>query len=238
MRNVITIFHREVSSYFNGPLAYIVIPSFLMLVGVFSLFFQDIFASGVLSLRVVFFWSAISFLFLIPAITMRSFAEELKTGSIEMLVTLPVTDSQVVFGKYLAALFLVTIALLMTVSYPWTLSGLGELDWGAVLGGYLGLFLLGASFTAIGVAASATSGSQVIAFLLALIGCLAPFTIGFALSRVPAEILPVVQYFSFEYHFNNLARGVLDSRDLIFYGTVVAFFLHFAVFQLERRRLK
>ncbi len=238
MRTVFAIFQREFASYFDSPLAYIVVPAFLGLVGGFSLYFQDILAAGVVSMRTVFFWSAVFFLLLIPAVTMRLFAEEKRTGSIELLVTLPVTEGQMVLGKFLAALSLMTLALGLTATYPLTLASLGTPDWGPIFGGYLGLFLLGASFTAIGTAASALTSNQVVSFLIALIICLAPFASGYALAKVPAAVLPVVQYLSFEYHFNNLARGVIDSRDLLFYGSVVALFLHVAVFALERRRLR
>lgn len=237
MRAVLAIYRRELSSYFDTSLAYIVIPVFLALVGGFSLFFQDILATGVATMRTVFFWSAVFFLLLIPAVTMRLFAEEKRTGSIEMLVTLPVDESAMVLGKYLASLTLMTLALALTVTYPATLASLGELDWGPVIGGYVGMFLLGAAFTAIGTAASALTSNQIVSFLVALLVCLVPFASGYALTKVPAVILPVVQYISFEYHFNNLARGVIDTRDLIFYGSVVALFLHLAVWSLERRRL-
>lgn len=237
MRAVLAIYRRELSSYFDTSLAYIVIPVFLALVGGFSLFFQDILATGVASMRTVFFWSAVFFLLLIPAVTMRLFAEEKRTGSIEMLVTLPVDEGAMVLGKYLASLTLMTLALALTITYPATLASLGDLDWGPVVGGYVGMFLLGAAFTAIGTAASALTSNQIVSFLVALLVCLVPFASGYALSKVPALILPVVQYISFEYHFNNLARGVIDTRDLIFYGSVVALFLHLAVWSLERRRL-
>lgn len=237
MRNVLAIFQREFSGYFNSALAYIIVPVFLALVGGFSLFFQDIFAQGVASMRTVFFWCAVFFLLLIPAVTMRLFAEEQRTGSIELLVTMPITESEMVLGKYLAALLLMTLALGLTVTYPISMAQYGALDWGPVFGGYLGLFLLGASFTAIGTAASAVTRNQVIAFLIALVVCLVPFVSGYTLSRVPAALLPLVQYLSFEYHFNNLARGVIDSRNVLYYGSVIALFLHLAVFNLERRRL-
>lgn len=237
MRAVLAIYRRELSSYFDTSLAYIVIPVFLALVGGFSMFFQDILAAGVATMRPVFFWSAVFFLLLIPAVTMRLFAEEKRTGSIEMLATLPVDEGAMVLGKYLASLTLMTLALALTVTYPATLAGLGDLDWGPVVGGYVGMFLLGAAFTAIGTAASALTSNQIVSFLVALLVCLVPFASGYALTRVPSVILPLVQYISFEYHFNNLARGVIDTRDLIFYGSVVALFLHLAVWSLERRRL-
>ena len=238
MQNVIAIYQRELASYFDSALAYIVVPAFLGLVGGFSLFFQDVLEAGVASMRTVFFWSAVSFLLLIPAVTMRLFAEEKRTGSIELLVTMPISESQMVLGKYLAALTLMTVALLLTFTWPATLYAFGEPDVGPIIGGYLGLFLLGAAFCAVGTAASALTNNQVVSFLVALLGCLIPFVSGYALARVPASLLPIVQYLSTEYHFENLARGVVDSRNIIFYLSVVALFLHVAVFALERRRLK
>jgi ABC-2 type transport system permease protein len=237
MKNILAIYRRELSSYFDSPLAYIVIPVFLGLVGGFSLYFQDLFASPTVSMRSVFFWCAVCSVLLIPAITMRLFAEERRSGSLELLVTLPITESELVAGKYLAAVSLVAIALLLTASYPLTLSTMGQLDLGPVAGGYLGLLLLSAAFTAIGTAASAFTSNQIIAFFVALVACLVPFAMGFALAQVPAGLLPLVQYLSFETHFNNLARGVIDSRNIVFYLSVCAFFVHLAVFGLEHRRL-
>ena len=237
MRNIITIARREFSSYFTSPLAYFVIPVFLGLVGFFSQYFDDFFAAEVASLKSVFTWCAFFQLLLIPALTMRLFAEERRTGSIELLATMPITESQMVLGKFLAAMGLVSVSLILTLTYPLTLSELTELEIGPLVGGYLGLFLLAASFTAIGTAASAMTKNQVVAFVTALLLCLIPFAMGFALGRVPADILPLVQYLSFKTHFTNLARGVIDSRDVIYYLTTVALFLHIAVFSLERRRL-
>ena len=237
MTIVWTIFIRELRAYFDGVLALLIIPIFLGMVGVFSLFFQDIFAAGFIDLRSVFFWMALFFLLLIPALTMRSFAEEKRTGTIEMLATLPISEEQLVIGKFLSALVVVGMALLLSLTYPLSLARLGDLDWGVVVGGYLGLFFMGAALTAIGIAMSASTKNQVTAFLAALTIGLLPFATGYALGRVPVDILPVVQYLTFEYHFSTLAKGIIDTRSLIFYGSIVAVFLHFAVFQLEQRRL-
>lgn len=237
MRKIVAICAREFWSYFDSPLAYIVVPVFLVLVGSFSLFFQDVFDGGVASMRTVFFWSAVFFLLFIPAVTMRLFAEERRTGSIELLVTLPVTETEVVLGKFLAALGLLAVGVVLTLPYPVSLSTVGDLDWGPVAGGYVGLLLLGASFAAIGTAASSFTSNQVIAFLVAVLVSLLPFATGFALQAVPAPILPLVQYLSFDYHFNNLARGVIDTRNLVFYATIIAVALQLAVHGLERRRL-
>ncbi len=238
MRNVSAVFRRELASAFDSPLAYIVVPVFLGLVAAFVLFFQDMLATGVASLRSFFFWASLFFVVLVPAVTMRLFAEERRTGSLELLVTLPLTDLEVVLGKYLAALALLATALLLTISYPITLASLGALDWGPVVGGYLGLLLLGSALCAIGTAASSVTSSQVVAFLLAMVLCLLPFAMGFFLHRVPAIALPAVQYLSFDYHFNNLARGVLDSRDLVYFLSVVVAGLAAAVLALRHGRLK
>lgn len=238
LTHVAAIFRRELSSYFDSPLAYIVIPVFLLLVGGFSLYFQDLLGGGLATMRPVFFWSSVFMLLLIPAVTMRLFSEEHRLGSIELLVTLPVSESAIVLGKFLAAYTLVAVAVAMTLTYPITLMLLSDVDLGPIAGGYLGLLGLGAAFTAIGTATSVGTRNQIVAFLLALGICTLPFASGFALGQVPAAILPLVQFLSFETHFNNLARGVIDSRDLVFYGSIVALFLHIAVFGLERRRLK
>lgn len=238
LTHVAAIFKRELSSYFDSPLAYIVIPVFLVLVGGFSLYFQDLLGGGLATMRPVFFWSSVFMLLLIPAVTMRLFSEEHRLGSIELLVTLPVSEPAIVLGKFLAAFALVAVAIAMTMTYPITLMVLSDVDLGPIFGGYIGLLGLGAAFTAIGTATSVGTRNQIVAFLLALGICTLPFASGFALGQVPAAILPLVQFLSFETHFNNLARGVIDSRDLIFYGSIVALFLHIAVFGLERRRLK
>ena len=238
LTHVAAIFKRELSSYFDSPLAYIVIPVFLVLVGGFSLYFQDLLGGGLATMRPVFFWASVFMLLLIPAVTMRLFSEEHRLGSIELLVTLPVSEPAIVLGKFLAAFALVAVAIAMTMTYPITLMVLSDVDLGPIVGGYIGLLGLGAAFTAIGTATSVGTRNQIVAFLLALGICTLPFASGFALGQVPAAILPLVQFLSFETHFNNLARGVIDSRDLIFYGSIVALFLHIAVFGLERRRLK
>lgn len=237
MRNVLTVFRRELASAFDSPLAYIVVPVFLGLVATFALWFQDLFTQGVVHMRSVFFWSALFCVVLVPAVTMRLFAEERRTGSLELLVTLPLSDLQVVLGKYLSALALLAVALLLTASYPITLAALGDLDWGPVLGGYLGLLLLGAALCGIGTAASALTSNQVVAFLLAMVLCLVPFAMGFFLDRVPPAALPVVQYLAFDYHLGNLGRGVLDTRDFAYFASVALFGIAVAVLALRQQRL-
>jgi len=237
MRRVLSITARELASYFNSSLATIVLPIFLVLVGVFSLFFSDLFNSGIASMRQVFFWTTLFLALLIPALTMRSFAEERRCGSLELLLTLPVTEGEAVLGKYLAALALVWLALALTLSYPISLALHSDLDWGPIVGGYVGMALVGAAYCAIGLAASAATSNQMVAFLVGMVLCLVPYAMGFFLPSVPASLLPLAQHLSFQTHFNSLARGVLDTRSLAFYGTVVLLALHAAVFSLEQKRL-
>lgn len=257
MNNVLAIARRELGAYFDSPLAYFVVPVYVVLVGTFALWFDDLFAAGTVSLRGMFFWGAIFLMLLVPAITMRLFAEERRTGSLEILVTLPITEGELVLGKYLAAVMLVAVTVATTLPYAFAFAWLGTpevagddappmivraftetgLDFGPAICGYLGLILLGSALAAIGTAASSLTSNQIVAFLLALVISIVPFAIGFFLERVPTSVLPLVQYLAFETHFNNLARGVVDTRNLLFWGSVAALFLHVAVYSLERRRL-
>lgn len=256
MRNAFAIARRELGAYFDSPLAYVIVPIYVVLVGGFALWFDDIFAAGVVSMRGVFFWSALFLVLLVPAITMRLFSEEYRTGSIEMLSTLPIREEELVIGKFLAAAALVSVGILCTLTYPLTMAVLGVpesvasespflvrlvnesgLDLGEVACGYVGLLLLGAAIAGIGTGVSALTSSQIVAFLGALLVSLFPFMLGMFLDKVPADLVPLAQYLSLDYHFDNLARGVLDTRDLVFYGAVIALGLHVAVHALERRRL-
>ena len=237
MSNVFAIFRREFVAYFGQPLAYIALCLFVGLLAIPCLLVNDVLTAGVADMRVPFFWIAAAFVLLVPAVTMRLIAEERRTGSIEILCTLPVTEVQIILGKWGAAVAMVGIALVLTFSYPIAMSLLGSLDWGPVLGGYLGLFLMGSTFAAIGLAASCLSRFQLVAFLLSVCVCGLPWAFGFVLAVVPAEWVGWVQYSTFQYHFANLARGILDTRSVVFFLSVALVSLRVAVFSLERRRL-
>ena len=237
MLHVAAIFRREFAGYFGQPLAYIALTIFVVLLAFPTLFLQDIFAAELASMRVPFFWTGVAFLFLIPALTMRLIAEESRTGSLELLSTLPITPTQLIVGKWLAAVSMVAVALLLTLSYPIVLGGLGNLDPYTVVAGYLGMFLMGAAFAAVGLACSAITRFQVLAFLVAFGVIAIPFALGFALEAVDVEYLGFIQYLTFEYHFANLARGVLDSRSFAFFGGIIAVSLRIAVLVLQQRRL-
>lgn len=237
MLHVAAIFRRELSGYFGQPLAYIALTIFMVLLAFPTLFLQDVLAAEVASMRVPFFWTGVAFLFLVPALTMRLIAEEARTGSLEIVATLPITPTQLVLGKWLAAVAMVAVALALTASYPIVLGSLGSLDVYTVVAGYLGMLLLGAAFAAVGVAASAFTRYQVLAFLVAFGIIAVPFALGFALEAVDVAWLGVVQYLTFEYHFANLARGVLDTRSFVFFGAIIAVSLRIAVMTLQLKRL-
>jgi ABC-2 type transport system permease protein len=234
MGNTLTIFRREVGAYFNSPVAYIVVTVFLLTSG--YLFFSQAFIVGEATLRDFFGVTPLIFIFFAPAVTMRLLAEEKRSGTLELLITMPVTDWQVVIGKFLAALALLAVAILLTLAYPLTLSRLGDLDWGAVAGGYLGLLLLGGAYLAIGLMASSWTKNQVIAFILSFAITFALYLSGKLLPLIPPSLAPVVEYLSLDAHFTNIAKGVIDTRDLVYYASLIGACLFLAKQSLESRR--
>ena len=238
MRQIFTILKKETVGFFSGLQGYIIISIYLVFVGGMTFYLHDSLGQRHVDARPFFFWAAVALLILVPALTMRIFAEENRSGAIELLMTLPIADEFIVLGKYFSILFVVALSLFLTLAYPLTLQAYGDLDWGALFGGYLGLFLLGAVFAAIGMAASCSSKNQMLSFLITFVLSALPFVTGYALNKIPAVALPWVQFLSFEYHFGHLARGVLDSRDLLYYGSIIALCLHLTLVQLELRRLR
>jgi ABC-2 type transport system permease protein len=237
LTNVWSVFRRELAAYFGHPLAYVALFVYLGLLAAFTLWFDDVLALGVADMRRVFTWMAAGFVFLVPAVTMRLVAEERRSGSLELLATLPLTSTEIIVGKWMAANAIVAAALGLSLSWPVVIARLGALDPGPVAAGYLGLALLGAAFAAIGVFASSITDNQVVAFLVGATLCLLPWAFGFALALVPGWLVPLAQWMTFEYHFGNLARGVLDSRSFVFYGATIVLALRLAIHVLEHRRL-
>ena len=237
MNGIRAIAQREFSAYFGQPLAYIVLVLFVGLLALPALLFNDVLADTHANMRGVFFWIAAAFILFVPAITMRLIAEERRTGSIEILSTLPIAPRQIIYGKWLASVAIVAVALLLTGTYPIALFILGDLDLGPVIGGYFGLLLMGSCFASIGLATSALTPFQLVSFLLATSICGLPWAIGFFLGTISPEWVNTVQYLTFNYHFNNLAIGTLDSRSVIFFLSVTFIALHVATFALQRRRL-
>jgi ABC-2 type transport system permease protein len=233
LSRVLPIFKKELRSYFTSPIAYIVITVFLLICGWF--FSTSLFVVGQASLRNVFQIIPFVLTFFVPAITMRLLSEERKSGTFELLATMPVSDFSIVLGKYLAALVLLAVALLCTVTYAITVRALGKADVGVMFAGYIGLLLLGAGYLAIGILASSLTENQIVAFIIAFSIIFVLSLIDKVLMFVPAAVASVFEYLSAEYHFNNIARGVLDSRDLVYYGSLIVLGLFFAARALQKR---
>lgn len=238
LKTTYTLFKKELMSYFNSPIAYIFIGVFLI-VGNW-LFFNYFFVVGQTSMRDFFSLLPWIFLFLSPAITMRIWAEEKKSGTVESLLTLPVTDWQVVLAKFFGALVFMVIALLLTLTLPITLSRLGNLDWGPVVGGYVGAIFLGGAYLALGIFISSLTRNQIIAFVLGLAACFVAFIVGasFVLDSAPSFLAPVMQFLGLGSHFNNISKGIIDTKDIIYYVSFVFAFLWLNAKIIERRAWK
>ncbi|MCX6557466.1 MAG: ABC transporter permease subunit [Candidatus Aminicenantes bacterium] len=217
MKNIRHILGKELKSYFIAPIAYIVIAIFLLVTGWF--FFSTFFLYNQASLRNFFSLLPIIFSFIIPAVTMRLFSEEMHVGSYEVLMTLPLTFWEVITGKFLAALTFVMIMLLPTLSYAVTIALLGRLDLGPIVGGYIGAIFLGALFSAIGLLASALTRNQIIAFIIGMSICFALTLIDKMLFFLPESLLGVLEYIGADFHFQNIAKGILDSRDILYFAS-------------------
>lgn len=244
MRHTWTVLGRELRSYFSTPIAYIFLVIYL--VATQGFFFYLFFRVGEADLRLFFFWQPLFMLFLIPAITMRSWAEEKKVGTMEMLMTLPVPDLQVVLGKFFACLIFWTIALVLTVTMPWTVYRLVDVSQGAtvdpgpIIGGYVGLFLLGGVYIAICLFASSLTENQIVAFIIGLASCTVLLLIGstLVLYTVPESLVKPLQFIGLWANFENISRGVIDSRNVIYYLSVTALFLYLNASMIESRKWK
>ncbi|HLT90625.1 MAG TPA: ABC transporter permease subunit [Woeseiaceae bacterium] len=225
------LFRRELRSYFVTPLAYVFIVIFLVLMGVFTFYLGNFYERGQADLAPFFNYHPWLYLFLVPAIAMRLWAEERKTGSIELLMTLPVTPWQAVLGKFLAAWAFTGIALVLTFPIWITVNYLGDPDNGAILAAYVGSLLMAGGFLAIGSCLSATTRNQVIAFVITVVVCFAFLLSGFPLvldlfsGWAPQTIVDGIASLSFLTHFANISRGVLDFRDLLYFALVIGTFL-------------
>lgn len=216
------IMKRELKSYFSGPIAYIVSALFLITTGI--LFFTTFFLQNRAELRQFFSLLPLLLSFFVPALTMRIFAEEERIGSIETLMTLPVTEADVVTGKYLASLIGTLAMLAPTLFYVVTAEIFGSPEYGPIAGGYLGAIFLSASFTAIGIFASSVTKNQIIAFFTGFIICIVLTMIDTFLVFLPAQIVRLLTYISANSHFTSISRGIIDSRDLIYFASLTALF--------------
>ena len=235
MSNHIVVFcKKELRSFFDSPIAYIVITIFLLISGWF--FFSDLFLVNQASLRNLFNIIPFIFMFFIPAVAMRLISEEKRSGTIEVLLTLPVKDYEIILGKFLAGLILIFVAVILTLVYSLTLSGLGDLDFGSVAAGYLGLMFLGATYLSVGVFTSSLTQNQIVAFITGFVIVFALYMLDKVLIFLPGFLSSFFEYLSVNYHFSNISRGVIDSRDVIYYLSLIFFFLFLAVKALESRK--
>lgn len=241
----LTLATKEFRSYFQSTIAYIFITLFLVLTQ--WLFFQGFFVIGQATMRDFFALIPIVFLLFVPAATMRLWAEEKKLGTVELLLTLPVTDWQAVLGKFLAAWAFLAVTVLLTLPLTLTVVSLGNPDNGALIGGYLGSLLLGGAYIAIGLWASSLTQNQIVAFIVTVVICFVLYIIGdpIVLGSI-RDIIghgdradAVVAFFaglSLSAHFESIGRGVVDSRDILYYLSVIAFFLFLNVRSIESRK--
>jgi ABC-2 type transport system permease protein len=242
MHNVRAIFQREFASYFATPLAFVFIVIFLLLAGVFAFYLGGFYERAQADLAPFFTYHPWLYLFLIPALSMRLWAEERKSGSIELLMTLPVTVWQAVVGKYLAAWCFAGVALALTFPMWITVNFLGEPDNGAILAGYIGSFLMAGGLLAIGACLSAATRNQVIAFIFTVVICFGfllacfPLVLNLFEGWAPQAVVDAIASLSFLTHFGSISKGVIDLRDLLYFGIVIAAWLAANVIVLELKK--
>lgn len=238
MRQIWTISNRELQSFFDSLMAYIMIIAFLGFSGFFTwLYGSDIFFVKQASLQSFFQIAYWTLFFFIPALTMRQFAEENRAGTIELLLTKPVSDWQVVLGKFLSTFILILVALALTLPYYITVANLGPIDHGAVLTGYLGLILMSAAYISIGIFTSSVSSNQIVSYLLALfIGIFFQIIFSLLSGNFGGTIGAVLDYLSVSSHFDSISRGVIDSRDIIYFFTIIFLGLILTEANLAKKR--
>lgn len=235
LKTIYILFKKELMSYFNSPIAYVFIGVFLVAGN--WLFFNTFFLAAQASMRNYFILLPWIFLFLSPAVTMRLWAEEKKSGTIELLLTLPLSDWQAVLAKFFSALAFLLISLLFSLTIPVSIAFLGNLDLGPVFGGYLGALFLGGSYLALGLFISSLTKNQIIAFIIGLAASFAAFVVGadFVLAGAPPALTPLMKFMGLGSHFNNIARGVIDTKDIIYYLSFIFLFLWLNVRVIEKR---
>lgn len=236
MNTILTIAKKEFKETFFSPIAYVFISVFLFMS--YWIFFSNFFIQGQASLRQLFNFVPILFLIFLPSTTMGRWSEEKKSGTLETLFTLPVKDFEVVLGKFLAVFLFMCISILLTVPAAITASIIGDLDWGVVAGGYLGLIFLGASYLSIGLFISSLTENQIVAFIVSVVFLFLMYFLGaqIVLNYMPDFLASFLSFVSLHYHFESIARGVIDSRDVLYYLSMTGFFIYLNVLSLERRQ--
>jgi ABC-2 type transport system permease protein len=242
---MMSIFRKEINLFFSSLIGYIALLVFLTGIGLFVWVFPDtnVLDYGYAGLDILFYTAPWVFLFLIPAVTMRSFSEEIGTGTIELLATRPLTDYDIILGKYFAALTLVVFSILPTFVYFYSIYQLGlpkgNIDVGATWGSYIGLFFLGATFTAIGLFASSLTRNQIVAFILALFLCFFFYAAFDALSKLNifvAKIDDIIEMIGINAHYISISRGIIDTRDIVYFLSLIILFIVLTKVSLESRK--
>ncbi len=233
---------KELAGYFGSPVAYVFIVIFLILCGFFTFYVSNFYELGQADLRAFFEWHPWIFLFLVPAVGMRLWADERRTGTIELILTLPITLTEVILGKFLAGWLFLGIALFLTFPLVLTVTYLGDPDLGAALSAYFGSFLLAGAYLSVGSMTSSLTRNQVISFILSVVICLFlvlagwPPVTGIISGWAPMWLVDVVSGFSFMPHFSSMERGILDLRDIFYYISVIFFMLFSNGVVLQNRR--
>jgi ABC-2 type transport system permease protein len=242
MNAISTVMRRELAGYFTTPVAYVFIVIFLMMTSVFTFYLGAFYERGIADLDPFFRFHPWLYLFLVPAISMRLWAEERRSGTIELLLTLPLTLPQAVIGKFLAAWLFLGVCLVLTFPMWLTVNYLGDPDNGAILAAYIGSWLMAGGMLAIGSCMSALTRNQVIAFILSVVVCFLfllsglPLVLDLFSGWAPQVLVDGVASLSFLSHFGDISRGVIDLRDLVYFALVIAFWLTANMILLEMRK--
>jgi ABC-2 type transport system permease protein len=242
MKNIKAIFKRELRAYFSTPVAYVFIVIFLFLTGIFTFYIGGFYESGQADLTPFFSFHPWLYLFLIPAISMRLWSEERKTGTIELLMTLPVSLTEAVIGKFLAAWVFTAIALALTFPIWITVNYLGDPDNTVIFVSYIGSLLMAGGFLAIGSCISALTKNQVIAFVISVVICFLfilsgfPLVLDFFSGWAPQSILDAISSFSFLSHFNSIMKGVIDIRDIVFFASLIILWLFLNTLAIDSKK--
>jgi len=235
MHNILTIYKKELRSFFTTPMAYIFLVVFALVNGYF--FTNTFFLYNQSDMRSLFGIVPLVYLFFIPAVSMGLISREKSLGTIEIISTLPVRERDIVIGKFLAGLTLILVALFTTLIHYITLINVGTtIDHGAVFTGYLGLALLGGVYTSVGIFSSSLTENQVIAFIVGIAIVITFFLMDKLLVFVPPGLAGLIQYLSTEFHLSNMSRGVIDTRNIVYFGSVIGFFLFMTTRVLESRK--
>jgi ABC-2 type transport system permease protein len=237
MRSTWIIARREYKAYFISPIAYVYLITFLVITN--WLFFRSFFVIGQADMRAFFGMMPWIFLFFVPAVAMGKWSEERKLGTLEILCTLPIRDVEIVIGKFAAGLALIITAIVLTLPMAFTVWLIGDLDWGPVIGGYIGLMFLGGAYLSVGLTISALTENQIVAFILGVAVSFVLLIIGTPIVTGGGGglITQALQYLGLATHFGSIARGVIDSRDIIYYLSVIGFFMYLN-FRMVRSRAR